>query len=254
MLYRLTIRHLRTTYDLKPALFVSLLIPNLMYIGIAAFAYNAIIQPFEFGGREINYISFFIPGIILIQIITLSSLGGAMFWTDKYNGMLEQLFSFPFPRSYYFLTRMLALLTSSVATGLTLLLIIIPLILNDLMLQPYSFPLLFGSISICSLIFGFLSMFIYLTAKTPDRVTVFTRLLTTPIIIASSVFYPVTYAPYPIKEICQLNPLTYCANLLRASLFGTLSYIDVYGGFALLLLAVTIVVVTRVYFEKVQIS
>ena len=253
-LYRLTVRHLLTTYDLKPALFISLLIPNLMYIGIAAFAYNAIVTPFEIGDRVVNYISFLIPGIILIQIVSLSSLGGAMFWTDKHSGMLEQLFSFPFPRSYYFLTRMLAILASNLATGFVLLVIGLPLIFDSIVLQPYSIPLLLGSMTACSLLFGFLSMLIYFYAKTPDRVTVFTRLFTTPLIIASSVFYPIEYAPSPIKEICYLNPLSYCANLLRASLFGTLSLIDVWGGFALFLLTVVIIIGTRLHFERVQLK
>lgn len=241
-----------TTYDLRPALFVSLLIPNLMYIGIASLAYNAIVLPFEFGGREMDYTSFFIPGVILIQVITLSSLGGAMFWTDKYSGMLEQLLSFPIPKSYYFLTRMFALLASSLATGGALLLISLPLTFGNLALQPFSLLLILGSLSSCSLIFGFLSIVTYFFAKTPDRVTVFTRLLTTPVIIASSIFYPIEYAPSPIKEIGYLNPLTYCANLLRAALYDTLSFADIVGGIVLVLLSVGILIGMRIYFEKVQ--
>lgn len=243
-----------TTYDLKPALFLSLLIPNLMYIGIASVAYSSIISPFLLGGREIDYMSFFIPGVILIQVVTLSSLGGAMFWTDKHNGMLEQLMSFPIPRSFYFLTRMVALLVSSLATSLALLLVSLPLILGSINLQPYSVVLLLGSLSVCSLIFGFLSMLVYLFAKTPDRVTVFSRLLTTPLIIVSSVFYPLEYSPLPIRLIGVMNPLTHCANILRASLFGILTTEDVYGVAALLVLTFLIVLGAGAIFERVKLE
>jgi ABC-2 type transport system permease protein len=216
-------------------------------------AYNAIIPPFKLGDRQLNYIAFLAPGAVLIQIIAMSSLGGVMFWTDKYNGMLEQLFSFPFPRSYYFLARIFALLIPSVATGLAILLISLPLLGDAIVFQLYSIPLLLGSLAACSLMYGFLSMLISSFVKTPDRVTVFTRLLTTPTILVSAVFYPIQYAPSPIKEIGYLNPLTYCAELLRASLFGTLSSVNLYGSIALLAITLIVIIATRVVFEKIQI-
>lgn len=175
-----------------------------------------------------------------------------MFWTDKYNGMLEQLFSLPFPRSYYFLARIAALLIPSVATGFAMLIVSLPLLMDVIILQFYSIPLLFASLASCSLMYGFLSILISAFVKTPDRVTVFTRLLSTPTILLSGVFYPAQHVPSPIREICYINPLTYYAELSRAALYGTLSSINLYGGIAVFMVTVLIIIAARIIFEKIQ--
>jgi len=251
---RLVIRNLYTTYDLRPALFASLLIPSLMYVFFAAFAYDTIIPPFLVNGVEVDYPSFLVPGVVLMHVVAISSLGGAMFWTDKHNGMLEQLLSLPIPRSHYFLSRMAAILVSSLVSGLAILLVSLPIISDSVRFEYYSVALFLLSVTACCLIFAFLSMIIFTFVRTPDHVTVFSRLISTPLIVLSSVFYPLENAPAVIRDIGYLNPLTYCADILRASILGTLSPHDIYGGVVLLAITVAIVVVARYVFDRKQLE
>jgi ABC-2 type transport system permease protein len=252
--WRMTVRSLFTTYDLKPALFASLLIPNLMYVFFAAFAYESIIPPFNVKGVELDYPSFLVPGIVLMHVVGISSLGGAMFWTDKNNGMMDQLLTLPVPRSYYFLSRMASILISSIVSGLAILLLSVPLISDSIQIEYYSAILFLISITACCLIFAFLSIIIFSFVTTPDHITVFSRLITTPLIVVSSVFYPLEHAPPLIAQVGYLNPLTYCADVLRASLLGTYDETDLYGCFLLVLLSALIVVIARVVFDRKRIE
>lgn len=250
VLGRLVLRSLVTTYDLKPALFASLLIPNLMYVFFAAFAYDKIIPPFEVDGVTMDYPSFLVPGIVLMHVVVMSSLGGAMFWTDKNNGMLERLCALPFPRSYYFLSRVLAILISSILSGLVILLLSLPLISDSIHVGYLSGVMFLVSVSACCLIFGFLSLMITSFTTTPDSVTVFSRLLSTPLIIVSSVFYPLDLAPSLIRHIGQVNPLTHCADVLRASLLGADSSQTSVSCLLLVALSVVVVIAAKFIFDR----
>jgi ABC-type multidrug transport system permease subunit len=252
--FRLTVRNLLTTYDLKPALFASLLIPNLMYVFFAAFAYEKIIPPFTVNGVELDYPSFLAPGIVLMHVVSLSSLGGTMFWTDKHNGMLEQLLTLPVPRSYYFLSRITAILISSIVSGLAILLLSMPMIAGSVHIEYYSAGLFLVSITACCLIFAFLSILIFSFATTPEHVTVFFRLTTTPLIVMSSVFYPLESAPSLIRQVGYLNPLTYCADILRASLLGTFREADILVSLLLVLMSVSVILSARVIFDRKQLE
>lgn len=251
---RLVVRNLQTTYDLKPALFISLLIPNLMYVFVAAFAYERIIPPFVVNDVQIDYVSFLIPGVVLMQVVALSSLGGAMFWTDKHNGMLEQLYSLPVPRSFYFLSRLCAILISSLVSGCVILLLSLPLLSESVNFQYYSVPLFLLSLTACSIVFGFISMIIFCYVKTPDNVTVYSRLLTTPMIVLSSVFYPLQYAPRLIETVGRLNPLTYCADVLRASMFGNAAMPEILESLALLAMTLLVIALAKVVFDRQQLD
>lgn len=218
-LHRLVYRQLRTTYDLKPSLLGSLVLPSFLYVLVAAVAYSSIIAPFQFGNRTIDYAAFLIPGVILMEVASMSILGGAMFWTDKYNGMLERLLAMPFPRSYYFVSRVLALLAASASIAAALLLVGLPFMLSSIALNLRAAMLCLTTIVLVCLLFSSLSLLASPFLKTPDSVTVFSRLVSTPIVLLSSVFYPLDNAPELIRAIARYNPLSFAADILRASLY-----------------------------------
>lgn len=219
-LLRLIVRQMKTTYDLKPALLLSLTLPSLLYIAVASLAYNAIIPPFRIGEGIMSYASFFLPGIVLVQTVGMSILGGLMYWTDKNSGMLERLFSMPFPRSYYFISRVFSLLLSNLVVAGVLLVIGLPIVYSDLAISPASVGLVVLSITATCLFFASLSLLVTPFLRTADSVTVFSRSITMPVIIVSSAFYPLGSAPQLIRDIAGFNPLSYAADILRFALFG----------------------------------
>lgn len=220
-LYRLTVRQAKTTYDLNPALFVSLVAPNLLYVLVAGVAFSSIIDPFTIDGESGAYLPFLVPGIVLLQVSTLATLSGNMLFTDRQHGMLAQLFSLPYPRSYYLLSRVLVTLASGTAVAVVTFLVALPLVARGtFVLTPVSVLVSLFVLACITFWFGVLSMTVSALLKTPDQVTVFSRMVGTPMFLVSSVFYPLEQAPEPIRSVGLLNPLTWGADILRGVLLG----------------------------------
>jgi len=238
---RLIYRNLRTTYDLRPHLFFSLLLPTLIYIFIISLAYNKIVKPIPMYGKYLSYSAFFVPAAILINTLQFSVLCGSMLWTDKYNGMLEQILSFS-SRGKYFLSRVLSIVIISSSTATVLGLLSTPIIIDEIAFS-YATPFLFlYAVVMSSMIFSSLSFCVSAVVKTPDKLTMFNRIITTPIIAVSGIFYPPEYLPPLISEIAKFNPLTYAAELIRASFLGvqinTLQHIIALGFFVAVMMGV----------------
>ncbi len=251
-LLRLTIRQLKTTYDLKPALFLSMILPSLFYIAVAAVAYGSIIAPFQIGGKTVDYGTFLIPGIVVVQVASTSMLGGMMFWTDKHNGMLERILALPFPRSYYFLSRLFSLLISNLSIALGLFLLGLPVTSSKMSLNAES--VVVASLSVVSVcfFFGSLSLIVSPFLKTADSVTVFSRIVSTPLFLISSAFYPLEYAPQIVRVTGWLNPMTYSVDILRSSVLGLSSQILLSEGIALLIVTAFVFFLTIYAFEKLE--
>lgn len=253
-LLRLVVRQLKTTYDLKPALLVSLVLPSFLYVLVAGVAYSAIIPPFILAGRTISYAAFLVPGVVLMEVANLSILGGAMFWTDKYNGMLDRLMTMPFPRWYYFASRTLALLVASAAVAAALILAGIPFMLPLVKMNLAGGFLCVVTIVLVCLLFSSLSLLISPYLPTPDSLTVFSRLVSTPLVLMSSVFYPLDRTPQVIQSIAKYNPLSFAADVFRSSLYGLPT--DSLGAelSALLTVALSVAAVTICVFSRKDIT
>lgn len=220
-LFRLTVRQAKTTYDLKPVLFTSLVVPNLLYVLVAGVAYAGIVDPFEIGSQLVGYLPFLVPGIVLVQVSTLATLSGNMLFTDRQQGMLAQLFTLPIPRSYYLLSRVLVTLVSGTAVAVLTFLVSLPLVSGSaFVLTPASVAVSLVALTCLTFWFGVVSMTVSAFLETPDQITVFSRLVQTPLFLVSSVFYPLQYAPEPVRTVSLLNPLTWGADLIRAVLLG----------------------------------
>lgn len=220
-LFRLTVRQAKTTYDLKPVLFASLVVPNLLYVLVAGVAYAGIVDPFEIGSQLVGYLPFLVPGIVLVQVSTLATLSGNMLFTDRQQGMLAQLFTLPIPRSYYLLSRVLVTLVSGTAVAVLTFLVSLPLVSGSaFVLTPASVAVSLVALTCLTFWFGVVSMTVSAFLETPDQITVFSRLVQTPLFLVSSVFYPLQYAPEPVRTVSLLNPLTWGADLIRAVLLG----------------------------------
>jgi len=171
--------------------------------------------------RYLSYSAFFIPAAILINTLQLSILCGSMLWTDRYNGMLEQILSFS-SRAEYFLSRVLSIVIISSSTAVILGLISITIIKDEVSLSYTTTPFLFlYAVVMSSMIFASLSFCVSAVVRTPDKLTMFNRMITMPMIAISGIFYPPEYLPSIISNIAKFNPLTYAASLIRASLLGT---------------------------------
>ncbi|MGH9922623.1 MAG: ABC transporter permease, partial [Nitrososphaerales archaeon] len=94
---RLVYRNLTATID-KPFLIWQIIFP-LVYIFVAGYAYTAVISSVSLGEVNIDYPAFIASGMIGFNVMNSSLIAGTMIWTDRRNGMFEQILVGPFTRS-----------------------------------------------------------------------------------------------------------------------------------------------------------
>ncbi|MGH9876903.1 MAG: ABC transporter permease, partial [Nitrososphaerales archaeon] len=104
---RLVHRNLTATID-KPFLIWQIIFP-LVYIFIAGYAYTAVISSVSLGEVNIDYPAFIASGMIGFNVMNSSLIAGTMIWTDRRNGMFEQILVGPFTRSQYIASNILTI-------------------------------------------------------------------------------------------------------------------------------------------------
>jgi ABC-2 type transport system permease protein len=186
-----------------------------------------------------SYLSFLTPGIMSFQAVMAGTVGGAILWSDKRCGMLAQLLSGPFSRLEYLLGIMLSSLMFGLG-GSAVMLAVAFAILHTGPTTLLAYGLIFGSITLGSIFFGSLMLFISAWVKSNTAYNSVQILVIFVINFASTVFYPLSPGlPAALKALFYANPLTYIADAVRGAYLGTLNATD--GVQMLILVAETAV-------------
>lgn len=169
--------------------------------------------------RSIPYIAYFIVGSVNIGLITNCMVSTTRLFLDKYTGLFQYLLSYPIERYSILIGRMLfhiliSLVQILVMVGFTVLLYPGAISINI----QFMLFMLFSLISSCG-IFCFLFSF-SLRLQTQDEFNVLYYLVMTPVIYLSSIYYPVSEFPLPLKIISLCNPLTWSTDVSRYFLLG----------------------------------
>lgn len=195
------------------------LVTPLFYIFVAGFAYAAVIPTMSIGNREVNYVLFLAPGIIVMQIMFAATLAGAMLWIDKRLAMFAQILMGPFSRWQYILSKVVSIMLQGLLNAFLVFLIASPLLVG-LSVSPMGLVYIAGSLILGSLFFGSLTLAISVFIKSNESFNAILNVMFTPLMFLSSVYYPLENAPLAIQTISLVNPLTYSADMLRAGLLG----------------------------------
>jgi ABC-2 type transport system permease protein len=202
---------------------------------------------FGFGFRSITssssgspYLAFLTPGIMAFQVVMAGTVGGSILWADRRWGMLAQLLVGPFTRLQYLLGIMLTSMLFGLG-GAAVMLGIADALLGSGPSQWLALAVIFGSITVGSIFFGALMLFISALVKSNTAYNSVQILLIFIVNFASTVFYPLSpKLPVVLWALYQVNPLTYVADAVRGAYIGNLSATD---GYQMLLLAAETVVV-----------
>jgi ABC-2 type transport system permease protein len=195
------------------------LVTPLFYIFVAGFAYAAVIPTMSIGNREVNYVLFLAPGIIVMQIMFAATLAGAMLWIDKRLAMFAQILMGPFSRWQYILSKVVSIMLQGLLNAFLVFLIASPLLVG-LSVSPMGLVYIAGSLILGSLFFGSLTLAISVFIKSNESFNAILNVMFTPLMFLSSVYYPLENAPLAIQAVSLVNPLTYSADMLRAGLLG----------------------------------
>jgi ABC-2 type transport system permease protein len=214
---RLLYRDLKAGLWSTKSMIVVQLVTPLFYIFVAGFAYAAIIPTMVVGDREVGYVLFLAPGVVVMQIMFAASIAGAMLWVDKRLAMFTQIVVGPFSRWEYILSKLVSIMLQGLLNALLVFLIASPL-LAGLNVSVEGVLYVAGALVLGSLFFGSLTLAISIFVKSNEAFNAILNVLFTPLMFLSSVYYPLEKAPIIIQAISFANPLTYAADMLRAGL------------------------------------
>jgi ABC-2 type transport system permease protein len=198
------------------------LISPLFYIFVAGFAYSAVIPAMNLEGRQVSYVLFLAPGIVVAQIMFAASIAGAMLWIDKRFAMFAQILMGPFSRWQYILSKVVSIMAQGLLNAFLVFLIASPLLIGLKVTYSGVFYIA-TSLILGSLFFGSLTLAVSVFIKSNEAFNAVLNIVFTPLMFLSSVYYPLQGAPLVIQAVSMANPLTYAADMLRAGLLGIYS-------------------------------
>jgi len=201
-----------------------------MYLVFFGFGFQSAIP----GGAGTSYLSFLTPGIMSFQIVMAGTVGGSMLWADRRWGMLSQLLTMPFTRLQYLLGIMLTSMLFGLG-GAAVMMAVAFAIIGSVPTQLFTLAVIFGSITLGSVFFGGLMLFISALVKSNTAYNSIQILLIFVVNFASTVFYPLSSSlPVVLRALFVVNPLTYVADAVRGAYTGSLTASD---GLQMLVLA-----------------
>jgi ABC-2 type transport system permease protein len=245
-LVRLVYRNIKVNTD-PGSIIILVGLPG-MYLVFFGFGFQSITSS---GGAAGSYLGFLTPGIMAFQVVMAGTVGGSMLWADRRWGMLLQLLVGPFTRLQYLLGIMFTSLLFGLA-GASVMLAVAFALLGTGPSQLLAFGVMYGTITLGSIFFGGLMLFISALVKSNTTYNSVQILLLFVVNFASTVFYPLSSGlPVALRVLFEVNPLTYIADAVRGAYSGTLSFTDGYQ--LLILIAETVVILvlaTRAYLRS----
>ena len=203
------------------------------------------------GGGGSSYLTYLTPGIMSFQVVMAGTVGGSMLWADRRWGMLSQLLTGPFTRLQYLLGIMLTSMLFGLG-GSVVMLGVAYALLGSIPTQPVALAIIFATITVGSILFGSLMLFIAALVKSNTAYNSIQILLIFVVNFASTVFYPLSSGlPVVLKVLFYVNPLTYVSDAVRGAYTSTLTSTDVYQVLLLLAeMAVILFLAVRAYLRS----
>ncbi|HLN50476.1 MAG: ABC transporter permease [Thermoplasmata archaeon] len=222
-LLRLIYRNIKVNTD-PGSLIILIGLPG-MYLVFFGYGFGSLAAA---GGSSTAYLSFLTPGIMSFQVVMAGTVGGSILWADRRWGMLSQLLVGPFTRLQYLLGIMLTSMMFGLG-GSAVMLGVAYALIGSGPAQPLALAVMFASITLGSIFFGALMLFIGALVKSNTAYNSVQILLIFIVNFASTVFYPLSSGlPVALRVLFYVNPLTYVADAVRGAYSGTLTGLDVY--------------------------
>jgi ABC-2 type transport system permease protein len=196
-----------------------------LYLVFFGFGFQSVASA---SGAGNSYLTYLTPGIMSFQVVMAGTVGGSMLWADRRWGMLSQLLMGPFTRLQYLFGIMLTSILFGLA-GALVMFGVAYLLIGTVPFQLFTLGVIFASITVGSIFFGGLMLYISALVKSNTAYNSIQILLLFVVNFASTVFYPLSNnLPVVLKVLFEVNPLTYVADAVRGAYSGTLTATDGY--------------------------
>ncbi|WP_110666022.1 ABC transporter permease [Salinicola halophilus] len=184
----------------------------------------------------ISYMSYIVPGLIMMSVITNSySNVASSFFSNKFQRSVEEMMVSPMPN--WVILGGFVIGGAARGLGVGLIVTLVSFFFTDFSLHH---PLLTLSVVIMTaLLFSIAGFINALLAKKFDDISIIPIFVLTPLTYLGGVFYSIDLLPDVWQNIAMINPILYMVNAFRYGILG-ISDIPVTG--ALIAIAVFIVV------------
>ena len=164
-----------------------------------------------------SYMSFIVPGLIMMSVITNSySNVASSFFSAKFQRNVEELLVAPVP-NYIII---LGYIGGGVARGLIVGFLVTCVSLFFVDLQIYNILVLILSVLFTAILFSLGGLLNAIFARTFDDISIIPTFVLTPLTYLGGVFYSISLLPDFWKGVSHFNPVVYMINAFRYGFLG----------------------------------
>jgi ABC-2 type transport system permease protein len=165
-----------------------------------------------------NYMTFFLPGIIIMTMLFGAAGSALAIITDDDTGYLNKLRVTPISRLSILLGNIMAELTRVMFQ--ILILTVVAVMFGVRFYNPYLIPLVFLVALLFGLTIGSLGTFVGLATRNVQSTFLIINFFTLPLIFTSSAQLPINLMPEWLQVVARFNPITYAIDGMRAIVVG----------------------------------
>lgn len=179
----------------------------------------------------VSYVSFVIPGLIMLAVITnsYSNVAFVMFTSKFFNRTIDEILVSPTPPSIIVAGLILGGIVRGIIVGI--LVLIVSLFFSPLTIS--SLPVLFLFLILTSFLFSLGGLINGVYAKSIDGVNIIPTFVLTPLVYLGGVFYSTETLTGVWKVLTHYNPIFYIINGFRHGFLG-FSDVSIYTSFGVL--------------------
>lgn len=215
-------RDLRAVLRSRSQLYSSLLFP-LMLLAILGTGVSEGLDPSSERIRDGDYVSYLVPGLIVMTTLFSSTFSSASYYQDRTSGLLRVMLASPHPPQVILAGKALAAILISSLQAVVLL--IAALLIPGIELEWQHGVLPGVPLVACAvlLLAIFLNGFAQLVASRIGTMAGFhlvMNLVLFPLLFFSGAFFPLGDLPLWLKVLAAANPLSYAVDLLHIAVYA----------------------------------
>lgn len=169
----------------------------------------------EMGG--VDYMSFVVPGLIMMSVITNSySNVASSFFSTKFQRSIEEILVSPTPNYIILLGFVLGGTLRGLSVGVIV--TIVAFFFTDLQVNHLGVTV--AIVFLTAVLFSVAGFINALYAQSFDDISIIPTFILTPLTYLSGVFYSISLLPDFWQDVSRLNPVLYMVNAFRYGILG----------------------------------
>ncbi|MDD5209460.1 MAG: ABC transporter permease [Elusimicrobiales bacterium] len=208
-------RDLKTQYT-KVFWLIANFCPPLFYLFFFALIFSSSMKPMMPGGPQTSYLTFFLPGLIIMQSFSVFQTTFSLVHLDKRLKILETIRTTRTTVVEYFFAKSIG--AQVLAFARALLVYLIGVVFFHITLSASSFLALSLTLLLSNAIWFNLGFVLGFMIETEEKRDIFQQLFTLPVTFLSTIYYSASNVPGGLAAFVRLNPLTAASNLSRGAL------------------------------------